>query len=133
WGKESTVHASTVVPQNSQRSRFDRRVTHSSPAIVPPALCYNAVTMTDAHFTRWLTAYGRAWETGDAAAVVGLFAPDAAYHETPFDPPMVGLEALAAYWREGAGQGQRDVSFHFEVLRSEERRVGTGWRGRRSV
>lgn len=72
--------------------------------------------MTDAHFTRWLTAYGRAWETGDAAAVVGLFAPDAAYHETPFDPPMVGLEAIAAYWREGAGQGQRDVSFHFEVL-----------------
>lgn len=72
--------------------------------------------MNEAQFTRWLTAYGRAWETGDAAAVVALFAPDAAYHETPFDPPMVGRGAIETYWREGAGQAQRDISFLFKVL-----------------
>ena len=81
--------------------------------------------MSEGDFIRWLDAYGRAWETGDVAAVVVLFSPDAAYYETPFDPPMVGLEAIETYWREGAGQAQRDVAFRYHVL-SVEGDLGLG-------
>lgn len=76
--------------------------------------------MSEDDFNRWLAAYGRAWETGDAAAVISLFAPNAAYFETPFDPPMIGHEAIQAYWREGAGLAQRDVAFEFDGVALSE-------------
>lgn len=50
----------------------------------------------------WLNRYGRAWEAGDRSAVLRLFTPDAAYHETPFAPPMIGHDAIGSYWQEGA-------------------------------
>lgn len=78
-------------------------------------------------FNQWLAAYGRAWETGDSAAVVALFAPDAAYYETPFDPPMVGLAAIETYWREGAGLAQRDVAFGFDVVAIRGNRGLSHW------
>jgi hypothetical protein len=62
-------------------------------------------------FAGWLRRYGQAWIAGDPEAAVRLFSDDAAYHETPFDPPMVGHEAIRRYWTEGAKEGQRDVAF----------------------
>lgn len=72
--------------------------------------------MDEKQFQTWLEAYGRAWEEGDAAAAAALFAPDAAYYETPFDPPMTGREAIIAYWQEGAASAQRDVRFQYKAL-----------------
>jgi ketosteroid isomerase-like protein len=62
-------------------------------------------------FADWLRRYGEAWTAGDPVAAVALFTDDATYHETPFDPPMVGSEAIRRYWTEGARDGQRDVRF----------------------
>jgi hypothetical protein len=59
---------------------------------------------------RWLDAYGRAWETGDADAAVQLYTPDVKYHETPFDEPDCGIEAVYGYCKE-ASDSQRDVRF----------------------
>jgi hypothetical protein len=67
-------------------------------------------------FDTWLRAYGRAWEEGDADAAAALFTADAVYHETPFDPPMVGRAAIYDYWRAGAGESQRDVDFAYTIL-----------------
>lgn len=72
--------------------------------------------MTPQTFTRWLDDYGKAWINGDTDAVQALFTDDAAYHETPFDPPMIGREAIRTYWHEGAELGQRDVHFSYDVL-----------------
>jgi ketosteroid isomerase-like protein len=63
-----------------------------------------------------LDVYGCAWEQGDVEAVRSLFAPDAAYYEIPFDPPMVGLDAITAYWQEGAASAQKDVRFSHRIL-----------------
>jgi ketosteroid isomerase-like protein len=62
-------------------------------------------------FEEWLRRYGRAWIAGDPEAVVAIFAPDAAYHENPFEPPMVGVDAIRHYWTIGAKHGQRNVTF----------------------
>ena len=78
-------------------------------------------------FDAWLRAYGRAWEEGDADAAAALFAPDAAYHETPFATPMVGRAAIYEYWRAGAGQSQRDVQFNFTILNLSERTGLAHW------
>jgi glyoxylase I family protein len=67
-------------------------------------------------FQRWLDGYGQAWMTGDPQAAVQLFTPSAAYHETPFDSPMVGAEAIRRYWTEGAKNAQTDVQFEATPL-----------------
>lgn len=72
--------------------------------------------MNETQFRAWLDAYGLAWQQGDAKAVMALFAPGASYHETPFDPPLVGLDAIHDYWKAGAGQSQADVVFNYDVL-----------------
>ena len=72
--------------------------------------------MNENQFRAWLDDYGRAWQQGDAKAVMTLFAAGASYYETPFDPPLVGLDAIHAYWHAGAGQTQTDVVFSYELL-----------------
>jgi hypothetical protein len=66
-------------------------------------------------FQDWMAALGAAWEARDPDAAAALFTEDVRYHETPFDEPMVGVEAVRAYWAE-VPEGQRDVHFGFEVL-----------------
>lgn len=72
--------------------------------------------MARAAFERWLRQYGDAWIGGDPEAVLTLFSPDAAYFETPFDPPMVGHEAIRRYWTDGAKNAQRDVRFEAQPI-----------------
>ncbi len=71
--------------------------------------------MPEQPFHDWMAALGAAWEARDPAAAAALFAEDVRYHETPFDEPMVGVEAVRAYWAE-VPERQRDVRFGFEVL-----------------
>jgi hypothetical protein len=66
--------------------------------------------MTEADLTRWLEEYGRAWTGRDPEAAAGLFAADARYHETPFDAPMVGGEAIRQYWRH-VPESQENIRF----------------------
>jgi ketosteroid isomerase-like protein len=57
--------------------------------------------------------YGRAWELFDGDAWVALFAEDAEYHEDPFEPPLVGHNAIRAYLLE-ASAAQDQVEFTIE-------------------
>lgn len=78
-------------------------------------------------FEAWLNSYGTAWQKGDARAAIELFADGAAYHETPFDEPMLGKEAIYKYWSEGAGESQRDIRFAFDVVTVKENRGFARW------
>lgn len=84
--------------------------------------------MNATQFAAWLDEYGRCWQQGDAKGVMELFAPGATYHETPFDPPMVGLDAIHDYWKAGAGQSQQDVTFEYELLDATGDRGIARWR-----
>ena len=50
-----------------------------------------------------LERYGHAWQTFDGDAWIALFTDDVEYHEDPFEPPLVGHNALRAYLLEAAG------------------------------
>ena len=60
-----------------------------------------------------LTDFARAYETFDGDLIVSLFTDDAEYHEDPFSPPIVGHNAIRAYWLDGA-ETQDQVEFTIE-------------------
>lgn len=63
-----------------------------------------------------LELFGRAWQTFDGDLIVSLFTEDAEYHEDPFGSPMVGHNAIRAYWLDGAnttGQVEFTVERHW--------------------
>jgi ketosteroid isomerase-like protein len=45
-----------------------------------------------------MEAYERAWRSPGTAALDELFTPDATYLNAPFAEPVVGRQALAAFW-----------------------------------
>jgi hypothetical protein len=66
---------------------------------------------------RWLDAYEASWSTG--SGVRELFTLDARYFSAPYRPPLVGPEAIEAWWIE---QGESDIRWVFErrVIASED-------------
>lgn len=71
--------------------------------------------LDEAAFAAWLETYKTAWEQRDPAAATALFTPDASYHEMPFDAPIEGAGAIAAYWANAVA-GQRDIRFTSQIL-----------------
>lgn len=67
-------------------------------------------------FNKWLAAYGMAWEEGDPQKAADLFAGEASYQVTPFDDPMVGKNAIQAYWQAGPGNSHQGTSFTYRII-----------------
>jgi mannose-6-phosphate isomerase-like protein (cupin superfamily) len=56
-------------------------------------------------FLKWLDRYEELWRTAGTDQLSSLFADDGHYLSSPVEPPVVGLEAIAALWddhRDGA-------------------------------
>jgi ketosteroid isomerase-like protein len=49
-----------------------------------------------------LEMFGRAWQTFDGDLIVSMFTEAAEYHADLFAPPLVGHNAIRAYWLDGA-------------------------------
>jgi mannose-6-phosphate isomerase-like protein (cupin superfamily) len=48
----------------------------------------------------WVDAYQRAWRTPGTEALGWLFTDDAQYLVTPYDDPIIGLDAIRVFWDE---------------------------------
>lgn len=61
--------------------------------------------MTDrADVGSWVAAYERAWRAPGTEELVTLFTDEATYRQSPYEEPVVGIEAIARMWeaeREG--------------------------------
>lgn len=73
--------------------------------------------------------YGKACENSDPKAAAESFAQDATYHETPFDEPSVGQDAIYQYW-SGASQALKEVQFSYEILAVTGNRGIALWQGK---
>ncbi len=54
--------------------------------------------------SRWLAGYEAAWRSPGTASLANLFTADASYLQSPYEPPVTGLDAIARMWdaeREG--------------------------------
>jgi ketosteroid isomerase-like protein len=58
-------------------------------------------TMTDrSSVRRWVDRYERAWRTTGTADLSTLFTIDATYLHSPYEEPVVGVDAIARMWEE---------------------------------
>jgi len=60
-----------------------------------------------------LDRFGRSWETFDGDLVVSLFTKNAEYEGDPFEPPLVGHNAIRKFWLDSA-ERQDQVEFTVE-------------------
>ena len=67
-------------------------------------------------FNKWLANYGMAWEEGDPQKAADLFAGEVSYQVASFDEPMVGKDAIQAYWQAGPGDSHQDTSFTYRIV-----------------
>ena len=51
-------------------------------------------------FAALIDRFGKAWEAGDAQALAALFTETATFVPDPFDAPVTGRAAIAAYWND---------------------------------
>ena len=47
-----------------------------------------------------IDTFGQGWSRGNVELLLSVFAPDAAFIETPFSAPLRGTEAVRSYWIE---------------------------------
>jgi ketosteroid isomerase-like protein len=60
--------------------------------------------MDAATVMRWVDDYERAWRDGDLDAVAALFTEDVRYRTSPYEPSLVGLEAVRGIWLDDEGE-----------------------------
>lgn len=66
-------------------------------------------------FTEWMDYLGRAWVEANPQNAGRLFTDDARYREDRFAAPMVGREAIIAYW-EDVPRTQKDIEFGYRII-----------------
>jgi ketosteroid isomerase-like protein len=49
---------------------------------------------------RWVEGYERAWRTPGTAEIPVLFTADATYLHSPYEEPVVGVDAIGRMWEE---------------------------------
>jgi ketosteroid isomerase-like protein len=54
--------------------------------------------MTRQDIATWVDRYERAWRTAGTDAARALFTADATYQAAPYDEPIRGADAIAAFW-----------------------------------
>jgi ketosteroid isomerase-like protein len=77
--------------------------------------------------SRWLTALGDGWESGDADAVASLFAVGATMQATPFDELIRGKRAIRDHFADEF-QGWPGASFAAQVLGAGDTYGVAHWR-----
>jgi uncharacterized protein (TIGR02246 family) len=74
----------------------------------------------------WISAYGDAWRSKDAAGVATLFTPDGIYLSSPFRPPHLGHDGIQNYWNNATeSQSELDLRFGEPVVDGD--RVAVEW------
>ena len=56
----------------------------------------------------WIARYEQAWRSPGTDSLAELFTTDATYQVAPFEPPIIGLDAIAEMWEaERSGPDER--------------------------
>lgn len=89
-------------------------------------------TLTPGDGQDLLARYKRAWETRDPDLAVDVFAEDAEFRPDPFEPPLIGANAIRAHWNRVAAE-QANVEFDAERVWVSGRTVLSSWHGAYTV
>lgn len=89
-------------------------------------------SLTLEHFAAWLEIYGNASRENDPHASANLFSLDAEYYETPFAEPMIGRDAIYAYWENGA-KTLKDKASTYKILSIKDNLGIARWQSKFTV
>jgi len=64
----------------------------------------------------WVEQYVHAWTTADPDDIGALFAPDAEYHEWPFETHWIGRAAIVAGWLSREPWQEGGWTFDWDIL-----------------
>ena len=84
------------------------------------------MTITEKHFSEWLSAYGKTWEAKDSDGFAALFTDDALYYWTPFDDPKKGRAEIAGAFLDAVAT-QQDIDFGARVLYTQAQLGAAHW------
>lgn len=68
---------------------------------------------------RWIALYERAWRSPGTAMLAELFTPGASYRMSPYDEPVVGLEAIGSLWEREREGPQESFTLETTVVAAE--------------
>jgi ketosteroid isomerase-like protein len=57
-----------------------------------------------------MDTFGSGWAKGNIDLLMSVYAPDAVFIETPFSPPLKGVDEVRRYWSE-VPYNQSEISF----------------------
>lgn len=67
--------------------------------------------------TRWMDRYVQAWRTNRSDDISSLYAPDAEFHERPYETDWNGVDEIIAGWKLRAGwSGTESWTFGWKLL-----------------
>lgn len=73
--------------------------------------------MTDRETVRgWVRAYEAAWRAPGTGALPAVFTPDASYLHSPYEQPVVGLDAIGQMWEEDRDGPDEVFAMTTEIL-----------------
>jgi hypothetical protein len=67
---------------------------------------------------RWLGRYRAAWLSDDPAEITALFTGDVRYYTAPYRDPLVGTDAVTAFWLD-QGESRLPWTFDYDVVARE--------------
>ena len=65
---------------------------------------------------RWLAAYEAAWRAPGTEGLAGIFTDDASYRQSPYEEPVVGLDAISRMWDAERDGPDEVFSFATDIL-----------------
>lgn len=91
--------------------------------------------MDQTALSRWLDAYGEAWEKQDPGAAAALFTEQGTYAWGPFGAPIAGRDAIQRAWEVATQGNQSEIQFGHEPLAITEdgRGIARWWASMKSV
>lgn len=124
-GQQITILRNTVIDMGFDSALVSNKYPKTDSTIAPPKPSSTVQVTIEGVTEPTVLRYFEAMNAGDLQAVTALFAPEGAL-QPPFEKPMVGYDAIAAYMREEApglkllpGQGisrtQEDGSKQFKI------------------
>jgi len=66
--------------------------------------------------SRWLAGYEAAWRAPGTEDLAGLFTSEATYLQSPYDQPVVGLDAIGRMWEEEREGPDEVFTLAMEIL-----------------
>lgn len=70
-------------------------------------------------FASWIGLYEQLWRTEGTEEIGRLFAPDAVYLHSPYEPPVTGLADIATDWERGRDGANEDFTMSADIVAVE--------------